>query len=58
MTFLELLTDLSGIYISFKFSPLTFKEIVEFKNIKNYCMIYLNEEVFQRDFLLKMKEQK
>ena len=34
MTFLELSTDLSGRYVSFKVQPLTFKEIVELKNIK------------------------
>ena len=34
MTFLELSTDLSGRYVSFRVQPLTFKEIVEFKNIK------------------------
>ena len=31
---LELSTDLSGRYVSFRVQPLTFKEIVEFKNIK------------------------
>ena len=34
MTFLELSTDLSGRYVSFRVQPLTFKEIVEFKNVK------------------------
>ena len=33
MTFLELSTDLSGRYVSFKVQPLTFKEIVELKNV-------------------------
>lgn len=32
MTFLELSTDLSGRYVSFKVQPLTFKEIVELKH--------------------------
>jgi len=34
MTFLELSTDLSGRYVSFRVFPLSFKEIVELKNIK------------------------
>lgn len=34
MTFLELSTDLSGRYVSFRVQPLSFKEIVEFKDIK------------------------
>lgn len=44
MTFLELSTDLSGRYVSFKVQPLTFKEIVEFKNIKkeNYKKLLLD----------------
>ena len=34
MTFLELSTDLSGRYVSFKVNPLTFKETVELTNTK------------------------
>ncbi len=35
MTLLELSTDLSGRYVSFRINPLTFKEIVELTNTKN-----------------------
>ena len=34
MTLLELLTDLSGRYVSFRINPLSFKEIVELTNTK------------------------
>ena len=34
MTFLELATDLSGRYVSFKVQPLSFKEIVKYKSVK------------------------
>lgn len=34
MTFLELSTDLSGRYVSFRVNPLSFKEIVELTNTK------------------------
>lgn len=34
MTFMELSTDLSGRYVSFRVNPLTFKEIVELTNTK------------------------
>lgn len=34
MTFMELSTDLSGRYVSFKVSPLTFKEVVELTDTK------------------------
>ena len=34
MTFLELSTDLSGRYVSFRINPLSFKEIVELTNTK------------------------
>lgn len=34
MTFMELSTDLSGRYVSFRVNPLTFKEIVELENVK------------------------
>ena len=38
MTFLELSTDLSGRYVSFRINPLSFKEVVELTNTeeKNY----------------------
>lgn len=38
MTLLELSTDLSGRYVSFKINPLSFKEVVEFTNtsVENY----------------------
>src|SRR5699024_6390185 len=34
MTLLELSTDLSGRYVSFKINPLSFKEVVELTNTK------------------------
>lgn len=44
MTFLELSTDLSGRYVSFRVNPLSFKEVVEFTNTKeeNYLELLLN----------------
>lgn len=44
MTFLELSTDLSGRYVSFKVNPLTFKEVVHFTNTKkeDYKKLLLN----------------
>lgn len=44
MTFLELSTDLSGRYVSFRVNPLSFKEIVEFTNTKkaNYSNLLLD----------------
>lgn len=47
MTFLELSTDLSGRYVSFKVQPLTFKEIVEFKNIKKEDYKKLLFDIFE-----------
>ena len=47
MTFLELSTDLSGRYVSFKVQPLTFKEIVEFKNIKKEDYKNLLLDIFE-----------
>lgn len=35
MTLLELSTDLSGRYVSFRVNPLSFKEIVEMNNVSN-----------------------
>ena len=44
MTFLELSTDLSGRYVSFRINPLSFKEAVEITNTKseNYFDLLLN----------------
>ena len=47
MTFLELSTDLSGRYVSFRVQPLTFKEIVEFKNIKKEDYKKLLLDIFE-----------
>ncbi len=44
MTFLELSTDLSGRYVSFRINPLSFKEVVELTNTKpeNYSNLLLD----------------
>ena len=44
MTFLELSTDLSGRYVSFRINPLSFKEAVEITNTKpeNYFDLLLD----------------
>ena len=44
MTFLELSTDLSGRYVSFRINPLSFKEAVELTNTKpeNYSDLLLD----------------
>ena len=44
MTFLELSTDLSGRYVSFRINPLSFKEVVELTNTKaeNYFDLLLD----------------
>lgn len=47
MTFLELSTDLSGRYVSFRVQPLTFKEIVEFKGIKKEDYKKLLLDIFE-----------
>ena len=47
MTFLELSTDLSGRYVSFRVQPLTFKEIVEFKKIKKEDYKKLLLDIFE-----------
>lgn len=47
MTFLELSTDLSGRYVSFRVLPLSFKEIVEFKNIKKEDYKKLLLDIFE-----------
>ncbi|MCI9016645.1 MAG: ATP-binding protein [Clostridia bacterium] len=47
MTFLELSTDLSGRYVSFRVQPLTFKEIVEFKNVKKEDYKKLLLDIFE-----------
>lgn len=47
MTFLELSTDLSGRYVSFRVHPLTFKEIVELKDIKKESYKKLLLDIFE-----------
>lgn len=47
MTFLELSTDLSGRYVSFKVQPLTFKEIVELKSVKKEDYKKLLLDIFE-----------
>lgn len=47
MTFLELSTDLSGRYVSFKVNPLTFKEVVEITNTKKEDYEKLLVDIFE-----------
>lgn len=47
MTFLELSTDLSGRYVSFKVQPLSFKEIVELKKVKKEDYKKLLLDIFE-----------
>ena len=47
MTFLELSTDLSGRYVSFKVLPLSFKEIVEFTKTKKEDYEKLLFDIFE-----------
>ncbi len=47
MTFLELSTDLSGRYVSFRINPLSFKEIVELTNTKRDDYEKLLYDVFK-----------
>lgn len=47
MTLLELSTDLSGRYVSFRINPLTFKEIVELTNTKKKDYEKLLYDVFK-----------
>lgn len=47
MTFLELSTDLSGRYVSFRVQPLTFKEIVEFKKVRKEDYKKLLLDIFE-----------
>ena len=47
MTFLELSTDLSGRYVSFRVLPLSFKEIVEFTNTKKEDYKKLLLDIFE-----------
>ena len=47
MTLLELSTDLSGRYVSFRINPLTFKEIVELTNTKKEHYKELLYDVFK-----------
>lgn len=47
MTFMELSTDLSGRYVSFRVNPLTFKEIVEITNTKKEDYEKLLFDIFE-----------
>ncbi len=47
MTFLELSTDLSGRYVSFRINPLSFKEVVELTNTKQEKYFDLLLDVFE-----------
>ena len=47
MTFLELSTDLSGRYVSFRVLPLSFKEVVEFTNTKKEDYKKLLLDIFE-----------
>ena len=47
MTFLELSTDLSGRYVSFRVLPLTFKEVVELTNTKEKDYENLLFDIFE-----------
>lgn len=47
MTFLELSTDLSGRYVSFRVLPLSFKEIVEMMNVKKEDYKKLLFDIFE-----------
>ena len=47
MTFLELSTDLSGRYVSFRINPLSFKEVVELTNTKKEHYYDLLLDIFE-----------
>lgn len=47
MTFLELSTDLSGRYVSFRVNPLSFKEIVKLTNTKKEDYMNLLLDIFE-----------
>ena len=47
MTFLELSTDLSGRYVSFRINPLSFKEVVELTNTKKEKYFDLLLDIFE-----------
>lgn len=47
MTLLELSTDLSGRYVSFRINPLTFKEVVQFTNTKKKDYENLLYDIFK-----------
>ena len=47
MTFLELSTDLSGRYVSFRINPLSFKEVVKLNNIKPEGYFDLLLDIFE-----------
>lgn len=63
MTLLELSTDLSGRYVSFKINPLSFKEVVELTNTKENKYNELLHDIFKwgslpQRFLFKNDEDK
>ena len=47
MTFLELSTDLSGRYVSFRVNPLSFKEVVQMTNTKKEQYFDLLLDIFE-----------
>lgn len=47
MTFMELSTDLSGRYVSFKINPLSFKEAVELTKTKKENYMILLKDIFE-----------
>lgn len=47
MTFLELSTDLSGRYVSFRINPLSFKEVVQITNTKKEKYFDLLMDIFE-----------
>ncbi len=47
MTFLELSTDLSGRYVSFRINPLSFKEVVQITNTKEENYFDLLMDIFE-----------
>lgn len=47
MTFLELSTDLSGRYVSFRINPLSFKEVVKLTNTKKENYLDLLLDIFE-----------
>ena len=47
MTFLELSTDLSGRYVSFRINPLSFKEVVQITDTKKENFFDLLMDIFE-----------